>query len=244
MHVRFAMLALGLLMTAPGMVLGHSVLDPEAAQNLLNEIARYRAAAGSEPKPEGRAEVWLNLGTRVQTLVGFLNQDANAHGMNQPLAQEIIKRLAGSGVTVAWSERSQRYSYDLEAFQRCWKLAPSGLYAAESRFQLLSAGFYSTLGMDPSKVGDEDVPAVISAVAEEQRFLRDYPKEARAREVRFYLGVDCYRLSRHIPAPAQIDAYRKCAREELETVALRYPDSIEGRAAAFLLEAGDHPAQR
>jgi hypothetical protein len=244
MDVRFAMLALGLLVAVPAAVQSHSVLDPEAAQNLLNEIARYHTAAGSEPKREARAEVWFDFGTRVQTLVGLLNQDVNAHGMNQPLAQEVIKRLAASGVKVVWSERSQRYSYDLEAFQRCWKLAPSGPHAAESRFQLLSAGFYSTLGLDPSKVGDEDVAAVTSAVAEEQRFLRDYPKEARAREVRFYLGVDCYRLSRHVRAPAQINAYKKCAREELEAVAIRYPDSIEARAAASLLETGDDHARR
>jgi hypothetical protein len=243
-RVKCVLLALGLLAAAPCVALGHTVLDPEVAQNLLDQIARSRAAANSESDREARAEACFILGTRVQTLVGLLNQDLSAHGANQPLAQGVIQRLAGSEVKVAWSERNQRYSYDLEAFQRYRKLAPSGPHAAEARFQLLSTGFYSTLGPDPAEVQAEDVPAVIRGLAEEKRFLQDYPQEARAREVRFYLGVDCYRLSRHVHAPAEVRSYRKCALQELETVAVRYPDSIEARAAVTLLEGDDNRVRR
>src|SRR5258705_12807591 len=110
MHAKCAVLALGLLVTASGVVLSHSVLEPEAAQNLLNEIARYRNAAGSEPKREARAEAGFNLGTRGQTLGGLLNQDVNAHGTNQPLTQEAMHRLAGPAGQRLRAETTRRYS--------------------------------------------------------------------------------------------------------------------------------------
>jgi hypothetical protein len=241
---RRALLALGLLTLAPGVALCHTVLDPEVAQNLLNEVARYQTASHSDAAREARAEAWFNLGSRVQALVGLLNQDLNAHGASDPLAQEVVKRLERSEVKLIWSEERRHYSYDLEAFRQYQKLAPTGPRAAESRFQLLSAAFYATLDLDPSKLAVNDIPAVINAVAEEERFLKAYANDARAKEVRFYLGVDCYRLSLHVRDAAQAHNYGQRARQALEMVAARYPGSIEARAAGALLEAHYDSARR
>ncbi len=244
MRRKLALLALGLLTVVPGVALCHTVLDPEAAQYLLIEIARYQAASRSAPAREARAEAWFSLGTRVQALVELLNQDVNAHGTNDPLAQEVVERLASSEVKVAWSEERRRYSYDLEAFRQYQKLAAAGPHAAESRFQLLSAAFYATLDLDPSKLASKDIPAVIEAVAEEERFLKVYANDARAKEARFFLGVDCYRLSLHVRDPAEARNYRQRARQALNTVVARFPGSIEARAAVSLLEARDDSARR
>jgi hypothetical protein len=243
-RLKRALLALGLLTVAPEVALCHTVVDPEVAQNLLNEIARYQAASRSASTRETRADAWFNLGSRVQVLVGLLNQDFNAHGTNDPLAQEVVKRLVSSEVNVVWSDERRHYSYDLEAFRQYQKLAPTGPRAAESRFQLLSAAFYATLDLDPSKLAVKDIPAVIKAVAEEERFLRAHANDARAKEVLFYLGVDCYRLSLHVRNLAQARNYGRRARRALETVAARYPGSIEARAAVSLLETRDDSAHR
>lgn len=244
MRSKLVFVALGLLTLAPSLALCHTVLDPEAAQYLLGEIARYQTASRSATIREARAEAWFNLGTRVQALVELLNQDVNAHGSNDPLAQDVVKRLASSAIKVAWSEERRRYSYDLEAFRQYQKLAAAGPHAAESRFQLLAAAFYATLEPDPSKLASKDVPAVTEAVVEEERFLNAYANDARTKEVRFFLGIDCYRLSLHVRDPAEARSYRQRARQALNTLVTRFPDSIEARAAVALLEARDDSAQR
>jgi hypothetical protein len=243
-RIKRALSALGILTVASGVALCHTVVDPEVAQNLLNEIARYHAASRSASTLETRAEAWFNLGSRVQVLVGLLNQDFNAHGTNDPLAQEVVKRLASSEVKVVWSEERRHYSYDLEAFKQYQKLVPTGARAAESGFQLLSADFYATLDLDPSKLAIKDIPAVIKAEEDEERFLKAYANDARAKEVLFYLGVNCYRLSLHVSNLAQARNYGRRARRALETVAAWYPGSIEARAAISLLETRDDSAHR
>lgn len=233
-----------LLLALPSAGLCHTLLDPESAHALLSEITRYQKASQSGKTREARADALFAMGGKVQTLVGLLNQDVDAHGIPGPLTVQVANQLAESEINVTWSQQRRRYGYDMEAFRRYSVLAPNGAHAAEARFQVLSVGFYATLDLDPAKVSAGDLPAVIAAVEQEQRFLRDYPNDARAKEVSFYLGVDCYRLSRNLADAAQAVGYRRCARETLQAVASHYPDSIEARAAGSLLESLDRDISR
>lgn len=238
------LLTAALVLALPGSGLCHSLLDPESARALLTEIARYQKASQVEPTREARADALFTMGAKVQTLVGLLNQDVDAHGTPGPLTVQIAKQLAESEIRVTWSDERRRYAYDMDAFRRYSALAPTGVHAADARFQVVSAGFYATLDLDPAKIAAGDLPAVVDAVEQEQRFLRDYPTHARVREVSFYLGVDCYRLSRNLADSARATVYRRCAKQTLQTVASRYPDSIEARAAGSLLEALERPSSR
>lgn len=242
MRMQRACLGLALVVTMPGVALGHAVLDPEVAHTLLAEIARHQKQSSPDRSREARAQAAFELGTRVQTLVGLLNQDLSAHGTSDPVAQEVVKRLEDVGIKVLWLDQRRTYSYDMQAFRDYQKLAPDGPRAAESRFQLISAAFYSTLELNPSNVAATDIPAVVGAVVDERRFLKDYPADTRAKEVCFYLGIDCYRLSRNIRDPGQVRDYKRCAREALQIVAAQYRGSIEARAAEALLENADSSA--
>ena len=238
------LLTAALIVVLPASGLCHTLLDPESAHALLDEIARYRKASQVEPTREARADALFAMGAKVQALVALLNQDVDAHSTPGPLTGQVAKQLAESDIRVTWSDERRRYAYDMDAFRRYCALAPSGVHAADARFQVVSAGFYATLELDPAKIAAGDLPAVVEAVEQEQRFLRDYPTHARVREVSFYLGVDCYRLSRNLADGAQATGYRHCARQTLQAVASRYPDSIEARAAGPLLEALDRPSGR
>lgn len=244
MKMQRACLGLVLVVTVLGAALGHTVLDPDLARTLLTEIARYQKQSGPDRGREAQAEAAFEFGARVQTLVGLLNQDLGAHGMSDPVAQEVVTRLGDAGIKVLWSDQRRTYSYDMQAFRDYQRLAPDGPHAAESRYRLISAAFYSTLEQDPSKVAAADIPAVVGAIVDERHFLKDYPGDARAREVCFYLGIDCYRLSRNVRDPGQIRDYRRCAQEALQIVATQYRGSIEARAAEALLESGDSSALR
>lgn len=235
-HARAAVAA---LIALPSAALSHTVLDPELAQALLNEIAQYQTAAHSEKAREIRAEALFVLAGKAQTLTGLLNQDVDAHGTPNRLTMQVAQQLSDSGIKVTWSEQRRRYAYDMEALRQYSAIAPNGTHAPEARFRIISGGFYATLDMDPSKVAARDLPAVMAAAADEERFLRDFPDDPRAKEVRFYLGVDCYRLALNVVDRDQAVGYRRCARQVLETVAARYPGSIEARAASSLLESTD-----
>jgi hypothetical protein len=216
---------------------GHALLDPEVAQKMLVEIAQAHRGARSAPTQDARAEALYALGVRVQALVELLDQDAMAHDGAGPLGQLIVKRLEDYDVQVLYSEQSRRFLYDQAAMRQYLQLMPRGARAADARFQILAAGFHATLPAGPPVVTSQDRGAVSRAVIEEERFLRDYPKHPKAREVLFFLGVDCYRLWRNeADKGAQ---YERCARRALQRLIEEDPQSIEARAASALRETMD-----
>jgi hypothetical protein len=159
-----------------------------------------------------------------------------AHDGASPLAQLIVKRLGEYEVIVTYAESGKRFLYDQSALRQYLKLAPKGAHAADARAQILSTSFHATLTAGPTVVAPADRTAVTQAVLEEEQFLRDYPKHPKARDVRFFLGVDCYRLSRNTPDADRAGQYAHCARQALERVIEDYPGSVEARAASALRE--------
>ncbi len=231
-----AAIALCALASQPGAVHGHTLLDPEVAHAMLGEIAELRNSARSEPRQEVRAEASFKMGSRVQALVELLDLDIAAHGGASTLAQLLVKRLEEYEVRIAYSEQRRRFSYDQGAFRQYLKLTPKGLHAAEAHYRILAETFHATLASGPGAIAPADRASVIRAASEEERFLKDYPKHPRTKEVRFFLGVDCYRLSRNIPGPEKAARYARCAKQALEGVAEEYAGSIEARASSALLD--------
>ncbi|HZY02683.1 MAG TPA: hypothetical protein VFF02_04235, partial [Anaeromyxobacteraceae bacterium] len=76
--------------------------------------------------------------------------------------------------------------------------------------------------------------AVARAAEEEERFLRRYPDDQRAGEVRFFLAVDYYRLAMAEATPRRA-RYRRLGIEALKAVRERQPGSMEARTAETLL---------
>lgn len=214
--------------------LAHVVLDPELVQGMLVEIARYSKESREGPDTDG--EALYRLGEKVQELVALLNQDVSSHGKSDVLAQLLLKRLENYQVRVLFSERENRFAYDLAAFSEYLNRAPKGKHAAAARFQLIARAFHQTLGADPSELVNTDASGVLRAVAEEERFLKEYPEDAKAKEVRFFLAVDYYRLHKNAGAPDEASRYRRLALQTLDEVRTQYPGTLEARAAETLLE--------
>ena len=63
------------------------------------------------------------------------------------------------------------------------------------------------------------------------------------RQVRSFLGVDCYRLSRNVGAGDGAARYRRLSRQHLKAVRAQSPESVEAQAADALLEALRQPGQ-
>lgn len=230
-----AAIALCALSSQPCAVHGHALLDPEVAHAMLVEIAEIQKSARSEPSQEVRAEALFKMGSRVQALVELLDLDNAAHGGASTLAQLLVKRLDEYGVRIAYSEQHRRFSYDQGAFRQYLKWTPKGLHAAEARFRILAETFHATLASAPGEIAPADRASVTRAASEEEHFLKDYPSDPRTKEVRFFLGVDCYRLSRNIADPEKAQ-YERCAKQALERVAEEYAGSIEARASSALLD--------
>jgi|GEM_PF-2228974 len=230
-----ACVVVGLVLAAPFSSSSHVVLDPELVQRFMVEIAQAskETREGSDPEAEGL----YRLGEKVEQLVELMNQDISSHGSSDLLAQLVVKRLETYQIKVAFSERNNRFVYDLAAFREYIIRAPKGKRAAAARFRLIAGTFYQTLGPDPSRLANTDVSNVLSAVAEEERFLKEYAGDEKTKEVRFFLAVDYYRLYKNAERPDEVARYERLSRRALEQVKARYPGSMEGRAAEALLES-------
>ena len=231
-----AAIAICALSSESNAVHAHTLLDPEVAHTMLVEIAELQKSARSESNQEVRAEALFKMGSRVQALVELLDLDVAGHDGASTLAQLLVKRLDEYEVRIAYSEQRRRFSYDQGAFRQYLKLTPTGLHAAEARFRILAETFYAALGSGPGAIAPEERASVIKAASEEEQFLKDYPNHARTKEVRFFLGVDCYRLSRSIPDPEKAAQYERRARQALQRVAAEYAGSVEARASSALLD--------
>jgi hypothetical protein len=234
--VRAVWRGVGLLLLGAAAVHAHEVLDADRVQTLLSEVAsHHRAAREGAREPDG-AESLFRLGESVEALIELINQDLAAHGGSALLASLVAQRLEASGLGVARSPRTGRYAYDLAAFRAYLAHAPAGRWAPAARFRLIAARFHDAPPPDAGPATPGDIAALREAVREQERFLRDYPRHERALLVRFYLGVDAYRVVRAAPDAATARAYARRARRALEAVAGAAPESAEARAARVLLE--------
>ena len=234
-----ACVVVGLVVAAPSSSLSHVVLDPALVERLMVEIAKASKESREGSDPEG--EALYRLGEKVEQLVELMNLDISSHGRGDVFAQLVMKRLETYQIKVAFSERNNRFDYDLAAFREYLIGAPKGRRAAGARFRLIAGTFYQTLGPDPSRLTNGDVSDVLGAVAEEERFLKDYPGDEKTKEVRFFLAVDYYRLYKNSERPDKVTRYERLSRRALEEVKARYPGSMEGRAAEALLEGFKRP---
>jgi len=218
-------LVLGLALPAPG----HVLLDPDVAEGLIAEIARFSKESRKGPEAD---EALYRLGVTVEALVGLMNQDAAAHGQSDFLVQLIVKQLEANQVAVR--VRDGRFEYDLAAFREYLRRAPSGPRAVAARFRLIAQAFHRSTGDDPLQTDGADVTGLRSAIEEEERFLHDYPADIRAKEVQFFLAVDYCRLQRFWTEPVR--PYLDRCRAGLRDLMARRPGTMEARAAEALLE--------
>lgn len=217
-------------------VQAHALIDPQLMQNLLAELHAQQSSVAERTEAGAKAEALFALGSRIRFLVDLLNQDLSAHGQSDPLTALFVKRLASMRIGVDASERDGRFRYDLDAFHRYLKLSPRGLHAADARFFILEQGFRLRTADAVAALGQDDEAAARRALPEYQRFLADFALGPHAREMRFFLGVECYRLRPHAKNDRERARLRDCARQSLTEVATRHPDSVEARAASTLLE--------
>jgi hypothetical protein len=222
-------------MSVAAMAGAHVTLDSERVQELIREIVRHQAAAGKDRDGSGEVEALFRVGSAVDDLVDMLNQDLIAHGQGNLLAETLRQRLGESAITVTYSVREGRYVYDQAAYHEYLRRAPRGPRAASARFRVIARTFQATMGLDPGTLVDADLPALLRAIAAEERFLREHPDHEKAAEVRFFLAVDYYRAFRNAGDPARARQYRAKARQALEGLT-KSPNVFEVRAAETLLE--------
>ncbi len=227
---------LNLSLGTPSLAFSHVILDPELVHGILVEIAKYHKESREGLNNEAVAEALYHLGEKVQGLVELMNQDLSSHGKSDLLAQLLMKRLEAYEIKITFRETQKRYVYDLAAFREYLKRAPGGKWAPEAKYRLIAHTFYETLGPDPSKLVNTDLSGLLRAVAEEERFLKEYPQNGRTKEIRFFLGVDYYRLSKNVKDPEQAKRYERLAQKILQAVVKQSPGTMEARAAETLLE--------
>jgi len=229
----FLVLGILLLTAVPGEA--HVVLDGETVQPLLVEITRDLREARDGPTEEARLEALYGLGERAQALADLMNLDATSHGQSL-YADLLVKRLEEYGIRIRRVGRNMRYAYDMAAFQDYLRQAPRGKRAADANFRLMAQAFYSSVGADPAVLVDIDVDQVRAAIVREEAFIKDYPTSDKVKEVRFFLAMDYYRLSRNSRDPATVREYKQRATRALKQFVKEYPGTPEARAAEGVLE--------
>jgi hypothetical protein len=232
-----ACVVVSVVLATPFSSSSHDVLDPEVVRRLMVEIAQ--AVQDSEEASDPDGEALYRLGETIEQLVELMNLDISLHGRSDLLTQLVVKQLEMYQVSVRLSDR--RFDYDLAAFREYLIRAPRGRRAAAAQFRLIARTFYQSLAPDPSRLANTDVPGVLKAIAEDERFLKEYPGDVKTKEVRFFLAVDYYRVYKNVQSTDRLVRYERLARGALEEVKARYPGSMEGRAAQTLLESFKRP---
>jgi len=235
-HPAFLVVTL-LLAAAPISSYADVILKPEEAQGILIDIARYRKESKEGGTEEKKLEALFGIGVRVQELLDLMNRDIKNHGLgtpdgySNPFAELVVKRLQEYGIRVTLVEKQYYglplYTYDFAAFHEYLKLAPRGKRAADIRFQMLLYTFDWTMGSDPAELRNTDLAGLLQTVAEEEKFLKDYPTYPEIEKVRFFLTVDYYRLYKHSPDGKKAKEYKKLTLQALEELKRKHPDSPE-----------------
>lgn len=228
-------LVLGIVLLTAGPGEAHVVLDGNTVQPLLVEITRDLREARDGENEEARLEALYGLGERAQSLADLMNLDATSHGQSL-YADLLVKRLDEYGIRIRRVGRNMRYAYDMAAFQDYLRRAPRGKRAADASFRLMAQAFYSSVGADPTVLVDIDVDQLRAAIVREETFLKDYPTSDKMKDVRFFLAMDYYRLSRNSRDPATVREYKQRATRALKQLVKEYPGTPEARAAEGVLE--------
>jgi len=226
-------LGIVLLTASPGEA--HVVLDGNTVQPLLVEITRDLREARDGSTEEARLEALYGLGERAQSLADLMNLDATSHGQSL-YAELLVKRLEEYGIRIRRVGRNMRYAYDMAAFQDYLQRAPRGTRAADASFRLMAQAFYGSVGADPAVLVDINVDQLRAAILREESFLKDYPSSDKVKNVRFFLAMDYYRLSRNSRDPATVREYKQRAARTLKQLVKEYPGTPEARAAESVLE--------
>jgi hypothetical protein len=224
------------VLAALGVSEAHVLLDGETVRPLLLDIARYRKDAQDGPSEAARLEALYSLGDKVLALCDLMNLDATAHGTSL-YAELLVRRLHEHGIQIGRAERRQRYVYDMAAFHEYLRRSPRGPRAADAGFRLIAQAFHGSVGGDPADLVDSDVEQLRRAIGREEAFLTQHPRSERRKEVRFFLAMDYYRLSRHSRDPVTAAKYEKRAGRALREIVEEYPGTAEARAAEAAVEA-------
>lgn len=228
-------LVLGILLLTAVPGEAHVVLDGETVQPVLVEIARHLREARDGATEEARLEALYGLGERAQSLADLMNLDVTSHGQSL-YADLLVRRLEEYGIRIRRVELGMRYVYDMAAFHDYLKRSPRGKRAAEASFRLMAQAFYSSTGADPADLVDIDVDQLRAAILREEAFIKDYPRSDKVKDVRFFLAMDYYRLSRHSRDPATVREYKQRAARALNQLVREYPGTAEARAAEVILD--------
>jgi TolA-binding protein len=132
-------------------------------------------------------------------------------------------------------ERNARYAPDLAQYEEYLRRSPSGPRAADAKFRVIAELFQRSAGRRADEIVDGRVEELRDAVVRKEAFLQDHPRHERARDVRFFLAMDYYRLSRNGTGTAT-KQYEQLARRALQQVMQEQPGTAEARSAEVGLE--------
>ena len=232
-----AALLLGAVLAAPPPpARAHVILEPQVVERLLADIGRFRQQSREGDTEEGRLEALYQMGESVRGLVELMDRDVGAHGAGDLFGQLIAKRLREHGLGVAFTEETHRYRYDFAAFHEYLRRAPRGTRAIEIRYRLIADAFYRTLSPDSPAMLRGSAEELLPALEQAEGFLRDFPNDPRAKEVRLFRATDYYRLSRSARDATTARRYAELARKALRELVARHGGTPEARAAEGLLE--------
>lgn len=215
---------------------GHVILEPEMVQGILVDISRFRRESQEGTSEEGRLEALYELGQKVDGLVGLMNQDIGTHGFSDLFAGLIVRRLQEYGIQVNFVDELRRYAYDFAAFRDYLKRSPRGRRAADVRYRLIADTFYRTLRVESPGMLRGGAEDLVAAVAQEEGFLKDFPDDSRAKEVRLFRATDYYRLFKNADDPVKAKRFERLALQALRDVIAKHGGTPEARAAEGLLE--------
>ena len=235
---RFA--ARALLATAIGLAAsgarGHDLITPEAADRYLAVAEQSVSVMKSRAPAARRAEASVALGRMLDEVRDLLNRDIATHGKVQGLPSNLlIDRLKAAGTPLPWSDRLGRYGAATAYYATALELDPAGKRTNDAIYGYLYGTFYDSFRDDPLSPFPQDPALVRTQLTLGERFLREFPGDANAEEVKFITAVVYVRAARSGGPDARRLGAR--ARELLQQFGREYPGSMRTAAVPVLLEA-------
>ena len=207
-------------------------LNTENLNATLKEVQRAHLTLNDASDEDMKPELLFQLGSEADKMAMRLTRHSIEYGDTEKgLIDLILKRINELNIIIQWFPEKERYFYDGAAFLLYLQLAPDGLRAAESAYQLLEIGFF--------KLSGDNLETLQASVKQKQDFLARYPDERTAAKVRIMLAIEYRDISRINLSKRDTEQAKRFidqARDEARQVINSNPGTQEARTAQDLLD--------
>ncbi len=215
----------------------HDLITAEVAERYLNKAASWHQQGETDTDRSERAKAYLQIGTMLDEIRGYLNRDIAVHGEVRGLASNyLVAELGRIGTPLAFSEARNFFTANLDYYRKALELGLNSRVIKDARLRLLRGGFYDSFEVDPFETR-QDLQALNESVVLVEQLLDTVSQEPDREEVRFIAAIVYARAARAATDHVIRADFRNKALGFVDVFMGEYPDSLRSAAMPVVRDA-------